>query len=112
MALLTVQNETSRVLNRPEVGGSGVSPDAVGGNVLDPLPFPFNANGTLAANGDPGDSKQLGIHARDLSVRTQAQQPMIPADEWAALVQAGVVSLTFAADAQSLDAEDALGAAL
>lgn len=108
MALLTVTNETSRILNRPETGGNGVSPDAVGGNVLDPLPFPFNANGTIAASG----SKQLGVHARDLSVRQQPQQPMIPADEWAALVQAGTVSLAFAADAQSTDAEDALGAAL
>lgn len=108
MALLTVTNETSRVLNRPEVGGNGVSPDAVGGNVLDPLPFPFGANGTLGV----GDSLALGIHARDLSVRTQPQQPMIPADEWAGLVQAGIVSLAFAADAQSTDAEDALIAAL
>lgn len=108
MALLEVRNDSGRILNRLEVGGNGVSPDAVGGNVLDPLPYPFNANGPLAASA----YRELGVHARDFSVRPQAQQPMMPADEWNQMVQAGLVSLSFTADARSFDPEDLLGAAL
>jgi hypothetical protein len=108
MALLTVTNASTQILNRPDVGGGGVSPDAVGGNVLAPLPYPFDRNGPLAVAG----SRQLAVHARDFSVRPQPQQPMIPADEWALMVQSGLVTLAFVADAVSTDAEDALIAAL
>lgn len=108
MALLEVTNESARVLNRLEEGGNGVSPDAVGGNVLDPLPFPFNANGSLAV----GASRELPVHGRDFNVRQQMQQPMLPADEWNQMVQAGLVSLSFTYDARSLDPEDMLAHAL
>lgn len=108
MALLTVANLSTKILNRPAVGGGGVSLDAVGGDILDGLPHPFEANGTLGV----GASRQLAVHARDFNVRVQMQQPMIPADDWARMVQAGEISLAFAADAQSTDAEDELGAAL
>lgn len=108
MALLTVANLSTKILNRPAVGGGGVSPDAVGGDVLDGLPHPFEANGPLAV----GASRELAVHARDFNVRVQMQQPMLPADDWARMVQAGDISLAFVADANTTDAEDELGASL
>jgi len=108
MALLTVANLSTKILNRPTVGGGGVSLDAVGGDLADGLPHPFEANGPL----NVGASRQLAVHARDFNVRVQMQQPMIPADDWARMVQAGEISLAFLADAQSTDAEDELGSSL
>jgi len=108
MALLTVTNLSLNILNRPALGGGGVSPDAVGGDVLDALPHPFEANGALAV----GAARELAVHARDFNVRVQMQQPMLPADDWARMVQAGTISLAFAADAVSTDAEDDLAISL
>ena len=90
---LEVENLYSEALNVLETGGNGVSPDAVGGNILRPLPFPFGSNGSLAAG---ATSAALGIRERDLVNRQQAQQPSMPADEWQDLVQKGWVGLTFA----------------
>jgi len=88
---MEVTNDYSEALNILETGGNGISPDAVGGNVLRPLPFPFGANGSLA----PAGTLELGIRERDLVNRQQAQQPSMPADEWQDLVQKGWVSLSF-----------------
>ncbi len=107
MAIATVTNLTSGVLNAPVVGGNQVSPDAVGGNILQPVPFPFGSNGSYAANGAPGnaDEKSLVVHARDLIVRVQPQESLAPADELNQLINAGVISLSVATDAIEVDAE-------
>jgi hypothetical protein len=108
MAIATVTNLTSSVLNAPVVGGNQVSPDAVGGNVLNPVPFPFGSNGSYAANGASGDSKDLKVHARDLIVRVQPQETMNPADELNQLINGGVISLSVATDGDEVDAEKAV----
>ncbi len=105
MAIATVTNLTSGVLNAPVVGGNQVSPDAVGGNILRPVPFPFGSNGSYAANGASGDAKDLVVHARDLIVRVQPQESLAPADELNQLINAGVISLSVATDAIEVDAE-------
>lgn len=108
MATMTVTNNSSVTLNRPDTGGLGVSPDAVGGNVRDALPYPFSLNGTLA----PSASKSLPVNARDFTTRSQMQQPALPVEEWNLLVQAGTVTVAVAADPNSVDVDDTVIAAL
>lgn len=104
MAVATVTNTSGLVLNALETGGSGVSPDAVGGNVARPVPFPFGSNGSYAVGGN----KELVVRTRDLINRQQAQQPSMPADEIDALIQKGWLTVAYAEDATSSDTEDAL----
>ena len=99
---MAVTNTYSLALNVLETGGNGVSPDAVGGNILRPLPFPFGSNGSLAAG---ATSDALGIRERDLVNRQQAQQPSMPADEWQDLVQKGWVTLVFTVAGTTSDVE-------
>ena len=103
MATMAVTNESSVTLNAPQMGGYGVSPDAVGGNVSNPLPYPFNRNGSIAA----GDTKTLGINTRDFTTRELMCQPELPIQEWDMLLQAGTISVVFA-DAGFIDLQDAL----
>lgn len=102
MALVTIANTSGLVLNTPEVGGNGVSPDAVGGNITRPIPFPFGSNGAYAV----AASKQLPVRERDLIIRQQPQQPSMPADELNELVQKGWITFTAAVDATPGDVED------
>lgn len=95
MAIATLTNTSGLTLNTPQTGGYGISPDAVGGNIARPLPFPFDRNGALA----DGNDLVLPVRERDLVVRQQAQQPSLPADELQELVQKGWVEVEFAADA-------------
>lgn len=106
MAVATVTNTSGLVLNTPEVGGSGVSPDAVGGNITRPVPFPFGSNGAYAVAG----SKALPVRERDLVNRQQAQQPSMPADELNEMIQKGWITVAYAGDtsASFLDTEDEL----
>ena len=105
MAVATVTNSSGLVLNALQSGGYGISPDAVGGNVERPVPFPFGSNGSYAV----GASKTLAVRERDLSVRPQAQQPMLPADELNNYVQRGWLTISFAAETASvIDVEDNL----
>lgn len=109
MAIATLTNTYTQALNVPEVGGSGVSPDAVGGNVLRPLPFPFNRNGSLASLA----SVDLPVRQRDLIVRQQPQSPSMPADELNNYIQRGWLSVSFAAETAAIqDVEDSLISAL
>lgn len=108
MALMTVTNTSGVTLNRPDVGGYGVSPDAVGGNVLDPLPYPFDRNGELA----DADTRTLAVNVRDFSTRMQMQQPSLPANDWDALLQKGYITASFTDDADAIDVENSALVAL
>lgn len=111
MAVATVTNTSGLVLNALETGGSGVSPDAVGGNVARPVPFPFGSNGSYAIGGN----KVLPVRERDLIVRQQPQQPSMPADSLNEMIQKGWITVAYAADASAgggLDTEDELIAAI
>lgn len=105
MAILEITNDSGITLNALQSGGFGISPDAVGGNVANPLPYPFNANGELA----DGDSLTLGINLHDLTSRQQMQQPELPVQEWDMLVNKGWLSLSWTAT--QLGVEDAYVAA-
>jgi hypothetical protein len=110
MATALVSNTSGLILNALETGGSGVSPDAVGGNVKRPVPFPFGSNGSYAVGG----SKTLVVRDRDLVNRQQAQQPSMPADEINEMIQKGWITVAYTAEAAatSIDTEDAFIAAL
>ncbi len=89
-------------LNKKQVGGNQVSPDAVGGNVEFALPFPFNMNGQ-GTNGDgtlatavelPYDEYlTLGVNLNDLWSRQQPQATFAPSEEWDVMVNAGLVEI-------------------
>lgn len=100
--LVTVTNTSGGTLNALESGGSGVSPDAVGGNVSKPLPYPFSHIGSLAAAG----SKQLPMHPADWHHKSIPSLPHTPATLWNQMVQAGQVTLTVADQAGVRDSEE------
>lgn len=109
--LVTVTNVTSRTINKLEELTGGTGPAAllaVGGNRLDPLPYPFGHIGSLAASG----TKQLPMHARDWRYKSVPWLPQEPSIEWQQLVQAGVVTLTLAAETDNRSQEDLFVAAL
>lgn len=103
MATMAVTNTSGLVLNVLESGGTGVSPDAVGGNVTRPLPYPFNRNGSLAIGG----ARTLGVNVRDFTTREVMCQPELPVQDWDNLLQKGWVTLAFAT-ANSVDVQDEL----
>ena len=100
--LVTVTNVATFPINAPITGGFGVSPDAVGGSKSYPLPFPFGHIGTLAASG----TKQLPMHPGDWHHKPVPWLPQAPATEWNQLVQAGIVTLTVAAQTGVRDSEE------
>ena len=105
MAVATVTNTSGLALNTPETGGYGISPDAVGGNIARPVPFPFGSNGVYAIGG----SKTLPVRERDLIIRQQPQQADLPADELNNYIQRGWLTVAYAAETASvIDTEDNL----
>lgn len=78
-------------INTPDTGLAGVSADAVGGNKLYPLPYPFAHIGPLAA----GATKTLPIHVKDFARMSVPWLPLSPSTEWQMLVQKGIVTITF-----------------
>jgi len=102
--LMTITNTSGRDINVLEqmTGGSGPSALlATGGNVTDPLPYPFAHIGTLA---DTANS-QLPMHNRDWRYQRSAYMPE-PSIEWQQLVQAGVVTMTVATETGNTDEEE------
>jgi hypothetical protein len=95
---MTVTNLTAYTINTPIVGGNGVSPDAAGGSKFKPLPYPFS-HVVLGPNGGGSDAKTLPIHMEDFRHMSVPWLPLEPSREWAMLIQAGVVSVTFSHDA-------------
>jgi hypothetical protein len=103
--LVTCTNVTTRTINKLETltGGTGTSALlATGGNRTDPLPYPFGHIGELLAAG----TKQLPMHDRDWRYRSVPGLTQEPSIEWQQLVQAGVVTLTLAAETGNRSQED------
>jgi hypothetical protein len=108
--LMTVTNLTSNQLNYPDyyIGYPGVPPvtNAIGGNLVNPVPFPFDwvqpftANGVGVPDGVPGTTYQvqLPVHYPDLGYTDPLFGPLKVATLWDQLIQAGTVSVAFAAE--------------
>lgn len=100
--LVTVTNTSGVIINTPTTGGSGVSADAVGGTISNPLPFPFAHIGPLGI----GLGKQLQMHPGDWHRKSVPWVPQDPATEWNMLVQAGKVTLATALQSGVRDSEE------
>lgn len=106
--LVTVTNTAGRSINVAAVGEDGVS--LPGGNHpeeathrTDPLPYPFSHIGTLADTA----TKQLPMHPRDWRYsRSQMARGLPISEKWNQLVQAGICTLTVAAQANRRDSEE------
>lgn len=100
--LVTVTNTSGGTINTPTTGGSGVSADAVGGTISNPLPFPFAHIGPLANSG----TKQLPMHPGDWHHKSVPWLPQAPVTEWNLLVAAGKVTLAVADQSGVKDNEE------
>lgn len=106
--IVTVTNTSGGDLNKlDELDlGPGVSGGtAVGGQIADPLPYPFRHIGTLADSG----TSALPMRERDFTHKAVPWLPMQPAQEWQTLIQAGKVTFAIAAEsilAATQDAEE------
>lgn len=103
--LMQVTNSSGRAINVLETMTGGVGPSALyaqGGNVTDPLPYPFAHVGTLAI----GAAVELPVHVRDWRYKSVPWLPMEPSTEWQHLVQAGIVSLLISGEVGDRDEED------
>jgi hypothetical protein len=121
--LLEVQNDSGRTINTPDQtyyfptsgadAGSLLNAQSSGpggvntGHLQDPLPHPFKHVGPLANAG----TVELSVHERDFRNKPVAHAPLDPGEEWNYLVQAGIVSLTFAQETTVRDTEE-LGVAV
>jgi len=109
--LVTVQNQLSRAINSPDtvdtrLTGLGVAGLlATGGSLTDPLPYPFDQVGALEASGG-ADSVQRAMHIGDFRRVHVYWRALDPNDEWNQLVQAGTVTLAFAAESGRVDSEE------
>jgi hypothetical protein len=111
--LMTVTNITDTAggilfpgvtINTPDTGLAGVSADAVGGNKLYPLPYPFSHVGPIAA----GASKVMPIHVKDFEHKSVPWLPLSPSTEWQMLVQQGIVSVAFSEQTLGLNVAESL----
>jgi len=111
--LVTVENQLAVEINVPALGEDGIA--LPGGNHpeeathrVHPLPYPFGPYvGTLDANGGAYDSIQLPMHHRDWRYsRSQMARGLPVSEEWNQIVQAGVVTMAYAAQANVRDEED------
>ena len=102
--LMSVTNLQSAEMNGLDTYLSGVqgtpsSMAATGGARKDPLPYPFNRSGAIAA----GATKTLPVRSRDFVRQNTPFEPLAPADEWQQLIQAGKISVLLTAEqAQAL----------
>ena len=111
--LVTVTNLLARAINAADTvdttlsGTMGVAGlIATGGAKTDPLPYPFDQVDSLAATGDPGDDVERAMHVGDFRRVHVYWRALDPNDEWNQLVQAGTVSLAFAAESGRVDSEE------
>jgi hypothetical protein len=115
--LVTVENQTARIINTPDVINNNLTGGpadllATGGNVTDPLPYPFDLVGPLAANGASGDDVQRAMHPRDFRRQHVMNRALEPAVEWNQIIQAGVVTFAIAAETAATDTEELFVAAV
>jgi len=109
--LVTVTNTSGRTINTADTLTGGVGPSAllaVGGNRIDPLPYPFAHIGELADAG----TKQLPMHDRDWRYKAVPWLTQEPSIEWQQLVQGDIVTLILAAETGNRSQEDLFVAAL
>ncbi len=111
--LMTVTNLTANQINYLDYyyGYPGVPPvtNAIGGNLVTPVPYPFDwvqpfqPNGVVIAPGGPGNTYevQLPVHFDDLGYAGPVEPnfgPLKVQTLWNQLIQAGTVSVSFAAE--------------
>ena len=79
---------------------------AIGGSRTSPLPYPFG-HIVLQANGAAADADTsiLPMNPRDWHYKPVYGMPHEPGEQWAALVQAGTVSITLATQTDVVDPE-------
>ena len=103
MAIATLTNTSGGVLNKLDVHEGGSL--AVGGQVKDPLPYPFNWVGQTAASGDVGladaGTAVYAMHPQDFNYKPLLWKALAPIDEMKQMLMAGQVTLTFAAETDS-----------
>lgn len=105
--LMICTNVTTRTINNPDFylgypGVPGVT-SAVGGNVTDPLPYPFSHVGPvgagLAAGATVGNpTGALPVHPRDWRYKGVPWLPQEPGEKWNQLVKSGIVTLAMATE--------------
>jgi len=103
--LATVENTSGHAINYLDTITGGAGPAtllATGGQRKYPLPYPFGHIGELADTA----TKQLPMHNRDWRHKPVPWLPMEPSIEWQQLVQAGIVTLTFATETGNRDEEE------
>lgn len=91
-------------INTPDTGLAGVSADAVGGNKIYPLPYPFSHVGPIAI----GATATQVVHVEDMRHKSVPWLPLEPSREWQMLVQAGIVSVSFSELSTGKNVEDTL----
>jgi len=117
--LVTVENQLSTRINYLEeintaqyLPGNPAGLVATGGNVVQPLPFPFDQVGELAANGLAGDDVQRAMHPSDFRRQHNLHKPMEPREEWNQIIQAGIVTFVIASETGFTDTEETFIAAV
>lgn len=103
--LMSVQNNSSTLtLNAIETVIAGSGPSGLvlsGGNRTNPLPYPFNLV-TIA----PSATKILPAHHRDMEYRKPSFDPQQSSEQWNQMIQAGTVTVTYAAESTNRDTDD------
>ena len=109
--LITITNLTSRTINKLEtidtasyLPGNPAGLVASGGNRTDPLPYPFNEVGELAA----GASIQRAAHVSDMRKKNNIHGALSPAEMLQQMVNAGIISLVAASETGRTDVEEEL----
>jgi hypothetical protein len=94
---------TLNALDTQTVGVFGpAQSNAVGGGVKYPLPHPFSRNGSVA----PSGTKVLSVHPQDFRWQPTMGSNPEPRDALNGLIQAGVISLSFAAETPIRETEE------
>jgi hypothetical protein len=99
----TTKGAPGFTINTPDTGLGGVSADAVGGNKLYKLPYPFSHFGPIVASG----TAVAVIHTEDFRFQSVPWLPMEPSREWQMLIQQGIVSVSFSEPTLDRGLEDA-----
>jgi len=110
--IVTVTNQLAVPINDPAVGEDGV---AVGGgnhpsettHRTYPLPYPADLVGVLTESGGARDAVDIAMHHRDWRYsRSQMARGLPVSEKWNQMVQAGVVTMAYAAQTDLRDEED------
>lgn len=78
---------------------------ATGGNRVRPLPYPFDKI-ELDESGGAVDAMELPMNTGDWRYKMSVASPMEAVHEWNQLIQAGTVSMAFAAQTECVNPEN------